>query len=133
MRGIDQTSARCDYAHMTASLARPEIQAELIAEALVSASVGFLVWDEDRRYIAANRCACEILGTTLEDLLGHSVGEHTVEGLEALDNALTTGFTQGRALVDRFDGTGRVEVFYATFTTKAAGMPFMATVLSPVR
>lgn len=118
---------------MTASLARPEIQAELIAEALLSASVGFLVWDEDRRYIAANRAACEILGTTLEELLGHPVGEHTVEGGEAIDNALAAGFAQGRALVDRFDGSGRVEVFYATFTTKTAGMPFMATVLAPVR
>src|SRR5437660_1155465 len=108
----------------TPSLARPEIQAELIAEALASASVGFLVWDEDRRYIAANKCACELLGTTLEELLGHAVGDHTVEGLEAIDNALASGFAQGRALVDRFDGTGRIEVFYATFTTKTAGMPF---------
>jgi PAS domain-containing protein len=115
------------------SLARPEIQAELIAEALLSASVGFLVWDEHRRYIAANRAACEILGTTLDELLGHSVGEHTVDGLAAIDSALSTGFAQGRALVDRFDGSGRVEVFYATFTTKTAGMPFMATVLAPVR
>src|SRR3954447_19671323 len=97
------------------SLARPEIQAELIAEALVSASVGFLVWDEDRRYIAANQCACEILGTTLEELLGHAVGEHTIEGVEALDNAVAAGFAQGRALVERFDGSGRIEVFYATF------------------
>jgi PAS domain-containing protein len=119
---------------MTApSLARPEIQAELISEALLSASVGFLVWDEDRRYIAANRAACDILGTTLENLLGHAVGEHTVEGLEAIDNAITAGFSQGRALVERFDGSGRIEVFYATFTTKTAGMPFMATVLAPVR
>jgi PAS domain-containing protein len=117
----------------TPSLARPEIQAELIAEALVSASVGFLVWDEDRRYIAANACACEILGTTLEELLGHTVGEHTVEGIEAIDDALSSGFAQGRALVDRFDGSGRVEVFYATFTTKAAGMPFVATILAPIR
>lgn len=114
-------------------LARPEIQAELIAEALLSASVGFLVWDENRRYIAANRAACEILGTTLEELLGHAVGEHTVEGAEAIDNALAAGFSQGRALVDRFDGSGRTEVFYATFTTTTAGMPFMATVLTPVR
>ena len=115
------------------SLARPEIQAELISEALGSASVGFLVWDEERRYIAANKCACEILGTTLEELLGHSVGEHTVEGAETLDDALASGFAQGRAVVERFDGSGRVEVFYATFTTKTAGMPFMATILAPAR
>ena len=115
------------------SLARPEIQAELISEALGSASVGFFVWDENRRYIAANSAACEILGTTLEELLGHEVGGHTVEGLEAVDAALASGFATGKATVQRFDGRGSVEVFYATFTTKTAGMPFMATVIAPLQ
>ena len=114
------------------SLARPEIQAELIAEALGSASVGFLVWDEDRRYVAANAAACEILGTTLEELLGQEVGGHTIQGVDAVGAALETGFVTGRAVVQRFDGRGPVEVFYATFTTKTAGMPFMATVIAPV-
>jgi PAS domain-containing protein len=115
------------------SLARPEIQAELIAEALASASVGFLVWDEHRRYIAANAAACEILGTTLEELLGREVGGQTVEGAAAVDEALKSGFTSGTATVDRFDGRGPLEVFYATFTTKTAGMPFMATVIAPLQ
>ena len=114
------------------SLARPEIQARLIADALASASVGFLVWDEHRRYVAANDAACEILGTTLEQLLGQQVGAHTVEGIDALDEALADGFASGRAVVRRFDGRGPVEVFYATFTTKTAGMPFMATVIAPL-
>jgi PAS domain-containing protein len=114
------------------SLGRPEIQAELISEALGSASVGFLVWDEDRRYIAANAAACEILGTTLEELLGQQVGAHTVEGVEGVDAALASGFVSGRAVVQRFDGRGPVDVFYATFTTKTAGMPFMATVIAPL-
>jgi PAS domain-containing protein len=113
-------------------LARPEIQAELISEALGSASVGFLVWDEDRRYVAANTAACEILGTNLEQLLGQQVGAHTVEGLESVDDALATGFASGHAVVERFDGRGPVEVFFATFTTKTAGMPFMATVIAPL-
>jgi PAS domain-containing protein len=119
---------------MTASpsLARPEIQAELISEALGSASVGFLVWDEDRRYIAANAAACEILGTTLEQLLGQKVGEQTVEGLESIEKALAAGFATGTAKVERFDGRGAIDVFYATFTTKTAGMPFMATVIAPL-
>ena len=115
------------------SLARPEIQAELISEALASASVGFLVWDEHRRYIAANAAACEILGTTLEQLLGQEVGGHTIEGADAVDEALGSGFASGTATVERFDGRGRVEVFYATFTTKTAGMPFMATVIAPLQ
>lgn len=113
------------------SLARPEIQAELIAEALGSASVGFLVWDDNRRYIAANAAACEILGTTLEALLGQGVGGQTVEGLEAIDEALASGFASGTAKVQRFDGRGPVDVFYVTFATKTAGMPFMATVIAP--
>jgi len=115
----------------SSSLARPEIQAELISEALVSASVGFLVWDEDRRYIAANKAACEILGTTLEELLGQRVGDHTHEGIDQIDTALAKGFSTGRAEVERFDGSGRVKIAYSTFTTKTAGMPFMATVIAP--
>lgn len=115
------------------SLARPEIQAELIAEALGSASVGFLVWDEDRRYLAANAAACEILGTTLEKLLGQPVGAQTLEGLESVEEALANGFASGKAVIEPFDGRGPVEVFYATFATKTAGMPFMATVIAPTQ
>jgi|SRR5690348_13832465 len=114
------------------SLARPEIQAELISEALGSASVGFLVWDEHRRYIAANAAACEILGTTLEELLGREVGAQTVEGREAIEDVLRSGFASGTAKVERFDGRGPIDVFYATFATKTAGMPFMATVIAPL-
>jgi PAS domain-containing protein len=114
------------------SLARPEIQAELISEALGSASVGFLVWDEDRRYIAANAAACEILGTTLDELLGQEAGGHTIEGPEAVGEALVSGFSSGRTVARRFDGREPVEVFYATFTTRTAGMPFMATVIAPL-
>jgi PAS domain-containing protein len=114
------------------SLAQPEIQAELISEALASASVGFLVWDEDRRYIAANAAACEILGTTLDELLGHEVGAQTIESPEAVEEALASGFASGQAVVQRFDSHAPIEVFYATFTTKTAGMPFMATVIAPL-
>ena len=116
----------------TPSLARPEIQAELIAEALGSASVGFLVWDDNRRYVAANAAACDILGTTLEELLGREVGGQTAEGRGAVDDALASGFASGTANVQRLDGRDAVDVFYATFTTKTAGMPFMATVIAPL-
>ena len=117
---------------MTPALAQPEIQAELIAEALASAGVGFLVWDEHRRYIAANAAACEILGTTLEGLLGRQVGEQTIEGTDAIEKAMAAGFASGKAVVNRFDGHGPIDVFYVTFTTKTAGMPFMATVITPM-
>lgn len=114
------------------SLGRPEIQAELISEALYSASVGFLVWDEDRRYVAANAAACEILGTTIAELLGQDVEAHTAAGLDRLGEALTSDFSSGNTVVQRLDGGGPVEVFYATFATKTAGMPFRATVIAPL-
>jgi PAS domain S-box-containing protein len=114
------------------SLVRPEIQAELISEALYAADVGFLVWDEDRRYVAANAAACEILGTTLEELLGQEIEAHTAAGVDRLGGALTSDFSSGKTVVQRFDGRGPVEVFYATFATKTAGMPFMATVIAPM-
>jgi len=114
------------------SLARPEIQAELISEALGLASVGFIVWDEHRRFIAANAAACEIFGMTLEGLLRHEVGAHVIEGLAAVDEVLASGFASGYATVRRLDGRRPVDVFYATFTTKTAGMPFMATVVAPL-
>src|SRR5215470_14430515 len=102
------------------SLAQPEIQAELISEALGSASVGFLVWDDHRRYIAANAAACEILGTTLDELLGQEVGGHTDASRESIDRAVTAGFASGGARVRRFDGQGPLDIFYVTFTTTTA-------------
>jgi len=114
------------------SLARPEIQAELISEALASASVGFLVWDDHRRYIAANAAACEILGTTLDELVGQEIEGHSIESADAINEALASGFASGTATVQRLDGRAPVEVFYATFTTTTAGMSFMATVLAPL-
>jgi PAS domain-containing protein len=116
----------------TSPLAEPEIQAELISDALRSAGVGFLVWDDNRRYVAANEAACEILGTTLDKLLGREVGGHTLEGPAALEQALASGFTSGTTVVERLDGREPVEVFYATFPTKTFGMPFMATVIAPL-
>lgn len=116
----------------TPALAHIEIQNQLLAEAMRSAKVGFLVWDEHRNYIAANEAACEILGTSLSGLLGQPVGRHTrdVEVDQLIEDAIRTDFVYGTASVDRFDGRGAVRVFYATFATRSAGMPFMATLLA---
>jgi PAS domain-containing protein len=114
-----------------ASLAAPEIQATLIAEALVSAKVGFLVWDETRRYIAANSRACELLGTTLETLIGSEVGSRTVDADGVVEAVVRAEGGRGRIEVERFGGTGRITLEYVTFATRTAGMPFMASVIWP--
>ena len=38
---------------------------------------------------------------------------------------------RGRATVDRFDGGGQVTIEFITFQTRAAGLPYMASVIWP--
>ena len=113
------------------NLGHDDIQARLIAEALLAADVGFIVWDEDRRYIAANDAACRMLGTTRDDLLGRTVGEQTAGGEAVVDEAVRVQRLTGTLTAQRFDGSGPVELNYATFLTRTAGMPFMASVIWP--
>jgi PAS domain-containing protein len=113
------------------NLATAEIQAQLIAEALLSAEVGCIVWDEDRRYIAANQAACRMLGTTLDDLLGRTVGDRTAGGSAVVDEAVRAQRLSGTLTAERFDGSGPIALNYTTFATRTAGMPFMASVIWP--
>jgi PAS domain-containing protein len=111
------------------ALSHPEIQAELLGEAAVTASVGFLVWDESPRYVAVNDAACELLGATREQLLGRPVGSLTRDAEGLLEAAVAKQRLAGRVVVDRLDGSGPVEMSFVTFTVRSAAMPFMATVI----
>jgi PAS domain S-box-containing protein len=112
-------------------LTAPHVQATLLAEAVQTAEVGVLVWDDDRHYVAANATACTILGCTLEELLGSTVGERTVEGQGIVDEVVRGRGGRGRVTFERFDGGGQVTVEYLTFATRTAGMPHMASVIWP--
>jgi len=116
----------------TQLLTAPHVQATLLAEAVQTAEVGFLVWDDDRHYIAANAAACALLGCTLEQLLGSVVGERTVEGEELVERVVRSHGGRGRVVFERFDG-GRAELEYVTFSTKTAGLPYMASVIWPAK
>ena len=109
-------------------LATHEVQATLLADAIQGAEVGFLVWDDDRHYIAANARACALLGCTLEQLLGSTVGERTAEGEEAVSSVLTGQGGRGRLTVERWDGD-TITVEYVTFATRTAGLPYMASLI----
>ena len=109
-------------------LTAPHVQATLLAEAVQTAEVGFLVWDDDRHYIAANAAACTLLGCTLDELLGSVVGERTIEGQDVVDDVVRGRGGRGRVTFERFDG-GRATVEYLTFATRTAGMPHMASVI----
>jgi PAS domain-containing protein len=114
----------------TRLLVAPHVQATLLAEAIQTGEVGFLVWDDDRHYIAANAAACALLGCTLEQLLGSEVGSRTVQGDELVERVVRGHGGRGRVVFERFDG-GQAELEYLTFTTKTAGLPYMASVIWP--
>jgi PAS domain S-box-containing protein len=114
----------------TRLLLAPHVQATLLSEAIQTAEVGFIVWDDDRHYVAANETACSLLGCTLEQLLGSEVGSRTVEGKELVERVVGGQSRRGRVVFERFDG-GTAELEYLTFETKTAGLPYMASVIWP--
>ncbi len=114
------------------ALADPAVQLTLLGEAVAAADLGFLVWDEDRHYVAANQAACRILGVALEELLGSVVGSRTDAGDERVTTVVRQEGGRGELVADRFDGSGPVRLGYVTFSTRTASLPFMASIIWPV-
>lgn len=111
-----------------AALADAQIQATLLTEAIGAAEVGVVVWDDDRNYVAANRKACELIGCTLEELLGSQVGSHTSGADETIDQVIRGRVTHGQIDVERFDGR-KATLDFITFPTRTAGLPHMVSVI----
>jgi PAS domain-containing protein len=105
------------------------VQQTLLGEAVATAAVGFILWDDDRRYVAANAAACELLGCSLDELIGSTVGMRTRGGTEVVADVVRSPLARGRVTVERFDGAGTVELEYVTFPTTAAGLPYIGSVI----
>ncbi|MDX6516546.1 MAG: hypothetical protein QOH73_2212 [Gaiellaceae bacterium] len=115
----------------TPPLSIPHVQAALLSEAARSAAVGFLVWDDDRRYVAANPRACEILACTLEELIGSVVGSRTIDGDALVRRVVHEEGGQGQMVATRFDGKEQ-KLGYVSFGTRIAGIPYMASIIWPL-
>src|SRR4051794_8476697 len=85
-------------------LSIPHVQAALLSEATRNAAVGLVVWDDDRRYVAANPRACEILGCTVEQLIGSVVGARTEQGQALVEQVVRADGGQGEMVATRWDG-----------------------------
>ena len=112
----------------TRLLIAPHVQATLLAEAIQTAAVGFIVWDDDRHYIAANPRACALLGCTLEQLLGSTVGERTDAGDDLVGSVVRDQGGRGRVTAERWDGE-TITLEYVSFATRTAGLPYMASLI----
>jgi PAS domain-containing protein len=105
-------------------LAYAAVQQTLLGEAVDHARVGVIVWNAERRYVAANPAACELVGTTRERLLSSRVGatNRSAEAQSAIDEILAKVPASGRMRVERPDATA-VDVCWLVYETSLAGLP----------
>jgi PAS domain S-box-containing protein len=112
-----------------AGFADAELQERLLGEAFEHGPVATIVFDEQGRFIAANRAACDLTGYARDELLARGTAGLAVEtGIEKrLREMAAGGRTVGREQVRRKDGAV-VEVDYRIGETRVSGLPFYVAV-----
>ena len=114
---------------MTVRAAVDLIQPGLLGEAVDTGPALVFVADDDGRYVAVNRRACEVLGYEREELLELHVTDVAVAAdAPDLYRALRRrGEAAGTTLLRGKDGSLHPYMYRATETT-TAGMPFWVSV-----
>ena len=94
------------------------VQMMLLGDAAEHAQVAIIVWNADRRYVAVNEKACELLGVSREELLERPVGttNRSPEVAAAIDRIL--GHTPASGTVT----LGGAELDWVVFETTIAGL-----------
>jgi PAS domain S-box-containing protein len=94
------------------------VQIMLLGEAAEHAEVGILVWNAERRYVACNPQACELLGVTREQLLEQPVGttNRSDEAQAAIEGILRRVPSRGGMTVRGID------LDWVVFRTTLAGL-----------
>jgi PAS domain S-box-containing protein len=109
------------------------VQAALLGEAVDDAPVLVFVADEDRRYVAVNRYACELLGYTREELLGMSVDQvaRYDDAVHEYTDFVARGYGEGTSELTRKDGLS-FTFRYRARTVNVARMELYVAVGWPV-
>jgi PAS domain S-box-containing protein len=95
------------------------IQVSLLGEAIDPGPVAVFVADDDRRYLAVNRYACDLLGYTREELLELSVLDVAVNpgADEDFEKMRASGSRNGTARLRHRDGSELEIAYRASETT----------------
>lgn len=98
----------------------------LLGEAAECAAMGISVYDDDGKYVAVNRYACELLGCEREEILAHGVADFTPTGIDR--NLLRSpDRCEGVRLVTCKDGSTMPVAFLVT-ATRVGGIGFYVSV-----
>jgi PAS domain S-box-containing protein len=113
----------------TSFVVHPLVQQGLLYEAWDQAPALVFVADENMRYIAVNRTACETLGYTRDELLGLSVTDIAVapDAPELYDEMVQSHELTGVTLLCAKDGTLR-PFRYAAKEGTISGLPYYISV-----
>ena len=110
------------------------LQASLLGDAVDAAPIAVYVGDDDFRYLAVNRAACDLLGYTREELMRLRVHDILTSPRERLEEEFErfqrTRAARGDTELRRKDGT-TVPVRHVTMETRLGGMPVFVSFVSP--
>jgi PAS domain S-box-containing protein len=111
------------------SVSEPLVQVSLLGEAIDPGPVAVMVADEDGRYVAVNRYACELLGYTREELLGLGMHDLARSDGSAAEYAelIATRRWEGNGGLARKDGTV-VGMRWMARETRVAGLTLYVSV-----
>jgi PAS domain-containing protein len=114
----------------TKARAHTLFQQTMLGDAVEHAKLGVMIWNEERRYVALNTAACELIGASREELLGAHVGDHnrTAAGREAI--AAVLGELPAFGTTPLPSGT---VVEWVTVETDIAGLPHILGLMWPAR
>ena len=112
------------------STSEPLVQSVLLGEAVEHAAVAILVADDEKRYVAANATACELLGYTREELLRLSVPDvaQYPEAEGEFEAMIAAGELIGRTTVRDKAGASR-SLQHRSSEIKIAGLTYYVAVL----
>jgi PAS domain S-box-containing protein len=118
---------------VTEGVAHDVIQQNLLGDAVDDGPVAVFVADENQRYLAVNRYACELLGYTRAELLGLTVTEVAVNtgADDDYEQMVREGSHVGLTILRRKDRTEVPMNFRASHTT-VGGMAVYVGVCWPV-
>jgi PAS domain S-box-containing protein len=105
------------------------IQTSLLGEAVDSSPALVFVADDEMRYIAVNRTACEVLGYTRDEILGMRVPDiaRSPDAPMQYDQMLVRGGRDGISILTTKDGR-ELEFAYAASRTRVAKLEMFVAV-----